>query len=84
MCGSYFGHCYHPPRGSFVQPGRPIREGDWVIVAGHISSVKLASRAMGIDWMTLAELCQAIPPAYTEFLGRELMRVCEANNKAEQ
>ncbi len=32
-------------------------------------------RAMGIDWMTLAELSEAIPPAYTRFLGAQLMAV---------
>jgi DNA (cytosine-5)-methyltransferase 1 len=25
----------------------------------------------GIDWMTRAELAEAIPPAYTEFLGKQ-------------
>lgn len=32
-------------------------------------------KAMGIDWMTKHELTQAIPPAYTEFIGRQLINV---------
>ena len=28
---------------------------------------------MGIDWMTAGELAQAIPPAYTEFIGAALL-----------
>lgn len=33
--------------------------------------------AMGIDWMTVDELSQAIPPAYTEHIGGYLMQAVE-------
>jgi len=32
-----------------------------------------ARSAMGINWMSRVELSQAIPPAYTEFIGHQLL-----------
>jgi DNA (cytosine-5)-methyltransferase 1 len=32
-------------------------------------------QAMGISWMTARELAEAIPPAYTAYIGRQLLEV---------
>lgn len=40
--------------------------------------VEIGRKAMGIDWMNKEELAQAIPPAYTEWIGRQLMAVLAA------
>lgn len=49
-------------------------------VHGHINykgEFELRCKAMGIDWMTNDELVESIPPAYTEFLGRQLMEMID-------
>lgn len=46
-------------------------------VHGHLNyagEFELRKQAMGIDWMTNEELTQAIPPAYTKFIGLQLLR----------
>ncbi len=40
-------------------------------------SLDAGRRAMDIDWMTLDELSQAIPPPYTEWIGNQLRAVIE-------
>lgn len=44
-------------------------------------TLEQASDAMGIDWMVWDDLTQAIPPAYTEYVGGFLM--AEVNARAE-
>ena len=53
---------------------RPYDGMPFVSVFGHDFNRHDASDAMKIDWMPKAkELAQAIPPAYTEWVGRHLL-----------
>lgn len=40
---------------------------------GRCITVAEMREAMGIDWMVRGELSQAIPPAYTKFIGKQLI-----------
>jgi DNA (cytosine-5)-methyltransferase 1 len=50
----------HGPPSWVRSEARPVTVEDW-------------KRAMGIDWMTRDGLAQAIPPAYTEYIGHQLI-----------
>lgn len=67
-----------PPHPAHVAPlrkmGRPVRDGEFIHVVGNFSGVKIAREAMGIAWMPRDKLREAIPPAYSEFIGREAMK----------
>lgn len=64
----------HPPHVAPLRKmGRPPRDGDFMHIVGNFSGVAQGAEAMGIDWMNRDGLREAIPPAYTEFLGRQLL-----------
>ena len=63
-----------PAHAKHTKMGRRPKEGEFMHVVGHFSDVRAAQVAMGIDWMTGDELREAIPPAYTEFIGAHLMQ----------
>ena len=52
-------HTYKPGSGGYINRAHTLADGQ---------------RGMGIDWMDWRELTQAIPPAYTEFIGKQLIR----------
>ena len=56
-----------------VKMGRAPKEGDYINPVGHFSGVSYVRRVMECGWMKQAELAQAIPPAYTMYIGEQLM-----------
>jgi DNA (cytosine-5)-methyltransferase 1 len=43
--------------------------------AGRKNRIAVGREAMGIDWMSRGELSEAIPPAYSEFIGRQFLEM---------
>lgn len=43
------------------------------VAVGHAKDWRVAAEAMAINWMKREELTQAIPPAYTEYIGKFIL-----------
>lgn len=52
--------------------GRAPQRGEFLHVVGNFIGVAQARAAMGVGWMSRDELSEAIPPAYTQYVGTQL------------
>jgi DNA (cytosine-5)-methyltransferase 1 len=53
----------------------PLKLYQYITVAGKGFNTDAGRIAMNIDWMSQNELSQAIPPAYTEWLGKQMLKL---------
>ena len=66
--------CLHKEQGKPVGIYGSMR--DEIPGGGHTAkTMPEAEQAMGIDWMIWGELVESIPPAYTKFIGEQLINV---------
>lgn len=62
----------HPDSKQFMRPNGKSR-------GLRASTLEEGQQAMGIDWMEWVDLTEAIPPAYTRFVGHHMMREIEGS-----
>lgn len=64
-------HPFHEAK--ITKMGRPPVDGEYMHIVGNFSGVDKAREIMGMPWATRDGLREAIPPAYTRFIGQHLM-----------
>ncbi len=96
LCGSMFGlrvwrHRYFEAHGFWALSPATCRHSERPVTVHSGSNTRrtkgdtptaLIAEAMGIDWMTRGELFEAIPPAYSRWLGEQVMRVLTLGTEA--
>lgn len=73
VIGIYGGHARKRAASAGGRGTQDVWEG------GHKTAAK---QALGINWMTLAEMSEAIPPAYAEYIGRAAIEHIAARKAA--
>lgn len=53
--------------------GRPVKSGEFMHIVGNFSDAPLAREIMGMPWASRDLLREAIPPAYTKYIGNVLL-----------
>lgn len=78
--------CHIPHQDNLQGSGKGLSDKGFISVTGNGGDRSLGSnffpyaqKAMGIDWMSRKGLSQAIPPAYTEWIGKQIISVVFQN-----
>lgn len=74
VIGVYGGHARDRRRRTITVTGSTPQQNVERNQIRETFSIEDAKTAMGIDWMTMRDLSQAIPPAYTQFIGEQLLK----------
>ncbi|GAS95495.1 Gp30 [Mycolicibacterium canariasense] len=93
LCGQMFGqelyrHRLFESNVPITAPQHPkhvipaSKAGHWkpgtiMSISGHVSPIAKAREVMGIEWMSREELAESIPPSYTQWVGKQLLRAVE-------
>jgi DNA (cytosine-5)-methyltransferase 1 len=56
-----------------VKMGRAPKPGEYIQAVGNFSGVQQAREVMGMPWANRDGLREAIPPAYTRWIGERLL-----------
>ncbi|MEU3522298.1 SAM-dependent methyltransferase [Streptomyces sp. NPDC038707] len=56
-----------------VKMGRSPRPGEFIQAIGNFSGVGIVRDDWGVHWMNRDGIREAIPPAYTEYIGRQVI-----------
>lgn len=72
----HLGQPHHPKHTAPVNIiGKRPKDGEFIEYVGNFPGLDIVHKFTGLTWLTTKQLAQSIPPQYTRYIGRELMKV---------